>query len=1221
EYAGETNNANVYLNSASPTITNSTIKNSSSDGIYGSGSPVINTSDISSNGGAGMYIVSGSPTLTNNSLNNNATYPISTDPNSCSNFGTNTAFDNGTTNKIEIRGGRVGNNSTTWPNTGLSYLVTGDIYIYYYSGYQDGNVTLTIAPGVRITFNQSAGLYVGGGGVNNSEKRGALNAQGTVAEPIIFTSSLQTSAPGSWKGIYFQDRTDDALTQLNYCTIEYAGEVNNANVYLDNASPTITNSTITNSSGAGIYVASGFPTLANNSLNNNATYPISTDPNYCSGFGAGNTASGNGLANSIELRVGRVGNNSTTWPNTGLSYLVTGDIYIYYYSGYQDGNVTLTIAPGVRITFNQSAGLYVGGGGVNNSEKRGALNAQGTVAEPIIFTSSLQTSAPGSWKGIYFQDRTDDALTQLNYCTIEYAGETNNANVYLNSASPGNMSHLVLSNGSGYGLYTTNSSTNVQHSNIFSNSVGGINNVTSNLIYAEYSWWGDPSGPSGVGSGVGQSVSEHVAYEPWLGEPYDGNFYFDDVSVSPNAFNQNGGATTFHAQVTENSNWQITIKDNTQAVVKTFSGSGTTINQDWFGDDQNNQPLVNGTYTYAISAQSIDNPTRIASLVGRLILDDTIPLCKITSPVTFSFVSNDIQIMGTAAGQDFSSYKVEYGIGQYPASWITIATGTIPVTNGLLAQWDTTGFDQPVYTIRLTVTNAQQGTVTDSITVKALSVFNLMDSVDPFSPNNDQIKDNTTISATFTYSSDWVLNIKDASQVVKRTFSGSGLSMTQTWDGKDNEAQVLPDATYSYQISITEPGSAATAVSAIGQSTIDNTLPTVLISAPVSGGNISGTVSITGTANDLHFQSYRVDYGIGTDPATWNSIQGETMTPVVDGTLAVWDVIDMTNGDYVIRLTVDDTTGNVSTASVPVIVDNIRITDVSVDPYVFNPSNTETTNIAYTIDRDCQVSLKIYDLNDNLIKTVIDSIPQTAGAQAVAWDGKNDSGVIAPDAAYTFIIEATNGIAFGEYVPEYIPDAVAVTNFTSSDEFDPHHNRPYQMNYDLADYAQVLIRIGGTWYYDPNWVVIDWEPRAPGANVDYWNGRDSSGNVVDLSAVNVAVWTRALPDEPIIIVNDLTVSVTTDPYCMISSYGEFTAITYTISKPVNVTVAVYDTAGALVKTLEDNLPQPAGAHTLTWDGTGSGDGVVAQEGDFTVRVTATGADGKTKTAFGNITVY
>jgi len=46
----------------------------------------------------------------------------------------------------------------------------------------------------------------------------------------------------------------------------------------------------------------------------------------------------------------------------------------------------------------------------------------------------------------------------------------------------------------------------------------GIGAPPSQPFDATYNWWGDPSGPGGVGPGTGDEVCENVLYDPWLTE-------------------------------------------------------------------------------------------------------------------------------------------------------------------------------------------------------------------------------------------------------------------------------------------------------------------------------------------------------------------------------------------------------------------------------------------------------------------------------------------------------------------------------------------------------------------------------------------------------------------------------------------------------------------------------------------------------------------------------
>ncbi|GAB4531875.1 MAG: hypothetical protein Kow0063_11710 [Anaerolineae bacterium] len=62
-------------------------------------------------------------------------------------------------------------------------------------------------------------------------------------------------------------------------------------------------------------------------------------------------------------------------------------------------------------------------------------------------------------------------------------------------------------------------SVTVNYNNITNNSVNGVTNKAAALLNAENNWWGAADGPSGAGSGSGDSVSTNVDFDPWLTEP------------------------------------------------------------------------------------------------------------------------------------------------------------------------------------------------------------------------------------------------------------------------------------------------------------------------------------------------------------------------------------------------------------------------------------------------------------------------------------------------------------------------------------------------------------------------------------------------------------------------------------------------------------------------------------------------------------------------------
>lgn len=74
----------------------------------------------------------------------------------------------------------------------------------------------------------------------------------------------------------------------------------------------------------------------------------------------------------------------------------------------------------------------------------------------------------------------------------------------------------TVANNGGDGIAVTGGAAAIIGTGIYSNTGMGLNNTTVNSVTAAYNWWGDASGPGGVGPGSGDEVSDKVVYAPWL---------------------------------------------------------------------------------------------------------------------------------------------------------------------------------------------------------------------------------------------------------------------------------------------------------------------------------------------------------------------------------------------------------------------------------------------------------------------------------------------------------------------------------------------------------------------------------------------------------------------------------------------------------------------------------------------------------------------------------
>ncbi|HKJ81165.1 MAG TPA: ammonia-forming cytochrome c nitrite reductase subunit c552 [Ignavibacteriaceae bacterium] len=91
------------------------------------------------------------------------------------------------------------------------------------------------------------------------------------------------------------------------------------------------------------------------------------------------------------------------------------------------------------------------------------------------------------------------------------------------------------------------------------------------------------------------------------------------------------------------------------------------------------------------------------------------------------------------------------------------------------------------------------------------------------------------------------------------------------------------------------------------------------------------------------------------------------------------------------------------------LIDNSLPQTFSIDQNYPNPFNP-TTTIKYTIPKESNVKLEIYDITGRLVNTVVNQ-SQSAGTYSVTWDGSNSSGQKVGSGMYLYRINAGSFIA------------------------------------------------------------------------------------------------------------------------------------------------------------------------------------------------------------------
>ena len=336
--------------------------------------------------------------------------------------------------------------------------------------------------------------------------------------------------------------------------VQYAGLSSYVALSINQASPTIRNTLESNSNSYGVSIANGAPVIQNCQFNSNANYDLyytgtvggsvtgcttnkgisllangnvsfsGTTVNYNNTYpikvyadSVGSVMSGVTLYNLdtnsyLSVNGGTISHDAI-WP-AGIPYYIQSNITVQGTDG-TDGRTILTIEPGALLLFYQYTSLKIGA----SSGAPGALIAQGTLEDPIWFTSSKATPAPGDWSSIYFYNTSDDSTSILEYCNVEYGGYANQGGIYISDANPTVRYNNITNNK--YGIYVYSGNPVITNNNIYDNVGYGLYRATASVLAAQYNWWGNATGPyhpTANPGGTGNAVSNYVNFTPWLTE-------------------------------------------------------------------------------------------------------------------------------------------------------------------------------------------------------------------------------------------------------------------------------------------------------------------------------------------------------------------------------------------------------------------------------------------------------------------------------------------------------------------------------------------------------------------------------------------------------------------------------------------------------------------------------------------------------------------------------
>ena len=165
---------------------------------------------------------------------------------------------------------------------------------------------------------------------------------------------------------------------------------------------------------------------------------------------------------------------------------------------------------------------------------------------------------------------------------------------------------------------------------------------------------------------------------------------------------------------------------------------------------------------------------------------------------------------------------------------------------------------------------------------------------------------------------------------------------------------------------------------------------------------------LKGTASDLNFEGYKLEYADVKSPTVWTAVQPASDAPALNEILTNW--VPPYEGIFMVRLTVWDRAGNVATDNKRItwgrgsILTSIYKTRNIISPKI-NDGVQDTVQVHYRVMEPANLEFVVLDQNRTVVWTHTESyatVPQKE--EYIEWNGRDNNEKPVPDGLYIITI-------------------------------------------------------------------------------------------------------------------------------------------------------------------------------------------------------------------------
>jgi len=477
---------------------------------------------------------------------------------------------------------------------------------------------------------------------------------------------------------------------------------------------------------------------------------------------------------------------------------------------------------------------------------------------------------------------------------------------------------------------------------------------------------------------------------------------------------QKGYLDTIKEKYTDNINInKIDIYDNPKEADKYDVKVGNNIIY-WDGYDDKKQPLNDGIYTYKIFAVDYANKSS-NEVIGTINIDKTSPTFANISVTPNPFVPNGNNILNISYISSEKS-NITVDIKDNEGNIVsTVEDNILKYAGSYLLSYnckDSKGdlLTDGEYTVEFIATDlvGLRSVQYAKVVIDRFKpiITNISSAPEPFLPSGENyLTISFDLSEVINTGSIKIFDINN--KLISGYNFNSADKVTWGWNGKDTLAKLVPVGTYTYKINSTDL-SGKVADQFTGTITVIDAVVKSLGISPSPFNPKSNTANISyylsSNANTT-VQILNSNYELVNSVKEFELEQKGANNVIWDGKNESGNLVN--DGLYICKVEVTSEDGYLSKVYQEFWVEynNPSISNENVEYLLNYPDGISNfCKVKFDLSEDSNVTIKVFNNSNNIIKTMLLDLKCNAGNIEVDWDGTNDNGQMVLDGTYNYEI-------------------------------------------------------------------------------------------------------------------------------------------------------------------------------------------------------------------------